>query len=497
MSAQQPNHPISTNYATHLGRVLVAALVASLFEHAEKACAHARDFAKQKWKSKVFRFLLLVIVLVAAAKLGYTQQPSVDIMGMGIGDGQTNGVSGGGVEYGVREVKMDASQLVGMITSEIDGAVKRLSTNPALGSFGKYILNFGLFIGMLWASIKSLASGKGMGEMFAEWVPLFVAYGVVTAIVEVGGKEDIVRFMDMVAKAVAGGKDMSNIQGATSSMMLTIFDTIVKIIKMPMASGAGALDMWAWVTLLPSILWVVLAKALSAFLILAAGVAVLGTAILSIVSVKLVLALAPIMVSFLIFKPLAWLFDSWLKFLLGACMMKVVGAFMMTLVESMLKVMPTVAAMAQADAVNTTGLNAFAMDFLLYAFLIVISLLSAMLMAQVPGLSAGLISGGAGSAGFGGLKGVTNSQTGKMAGAAGGALGRGTAEAGRRMPMVGSNARAAKQGRSDAVNKTPMAAGRYEAASTHRAYVEAYSRNNKPAPPSGPPGGGGGRTPPS
>jgi hypothetical protein len=135
---------------------------------------------------------------------------------------------------------------------------------------------------------------------------------------------------------------------------------------------------------------------------------------MSFISLKLVLFLAPVMVPFVMFKPMAWLFDSWLKFLLGACMMKIVLAFMLRAAEAILGAMALVQTQMAAAAANAAPGEAMIADLFVHSMMMIFALLSTLLLLQVPSIATGLISGGAGSTGFSGIKGLTQSPSGRI-----------------------------------------------------------------------------------
>jgi type IV secretory pathway VirB6-like protein len=141
----------------------------------------------------------------------------------------------------------------------------------------------------------------------------------------------------------------------------------------------------------------------------------MATVIMSFISLKLVLFLAPVMVPFIMFKPMTWLFDSWLKFLLGACMMKIVLAFMLLAAQAILGAMALVQAEMAAAAANVDPTAAAVADLFVHAMMMIFALLSTLLLMQVPAIATGLLSGGAGGTGFGGIKGLTQSPSARTA----------------------------------------------------------------------------------
>lgn len=99
-------------------------------------------------------------------------------------------------------------------------------------------------------------------------------------------------------------------------------------------------------------------------------------------------------------------------------MTKVVGAFFLTFTDKLLVGMVSLAekVVVNPDADFTTVMTG---TFVLYAGLILIAMLCAYMMMQVPGIATGLLAGSAGGAGFRGMRALTagtGSQLGKGAG---------------------------------------------------------------------------------
>jgi len=136
------------------------------------------------------------------------------------------------------------------------------------------------------------------------------------------------------------------------------------------------------------------------------------------ISIQLVLALAPVMVPFLMFKPMTWMFDSWLRFLLGACMLKIVLAFLLNVAAGLLTAMSSLALAHYNEAKNAAPMETLQTDIVLLGLMIVFALLAGLLVHQAPSIATGLLSGSAGGVGFSGIKGVTQSASGRI-GAAG------------------------------------------------------------------------------
>lgn len=374
-----------------------------------------------------------------------------------------------------------SEKLANDIATAFDKTVEGLTKNADIKSAGARLAGIAVLVMMVWGAMKCLLGGKGIGEVIGEWVPVLIAFAVVTAILDQGVGEQIVSFMNSVASSISGGIQVDSAKSLVPSVIKKVFGSVTQIAEMPLTTDTG----WGGAALAAMLLAGVL-KLATIVVVLLAGCVYLAIALMSMVSVALVLALAPLLVPFLIFTPLSWLFDGWLRFLLGACMMKIVGAFMLNLTSAILTQMTVVAKLAAADSTGS-GLSQMASDPLLYGCLLFLAVLSALLMAQVPAIATGLLQGSAAGAGFKGLAGVTQSAGGRATAAAAGLVGSGAVSGYQR--TVGA-AMAAQQGKYDAMNGISPKAMKYQNAHQHRAYVMAHGREankDKPAPPPPPP----------
>ena len=149
-----------------------------------------------------------------------------------------------------------------------------------------------------------------------------------------------------------------------------------------------------------------LAKLIAAILVTIAVGIYVANIVLAHGSIMLATALAPLMIPFILAPATSFIFDGWLRFTLGAAMIKVVGAFMIgftdKLMVGMSKLSEKVALKGTEDFTTMSVTN-----LLVYCGLILLAGLSAYFMMQVPSLASGLLSGGSGG-GFKGMKALTS-----------------------------------------------------------------------------------------
>lgn len=372
----------------------------------------------------------------------------------------------------VNSLPFTGPQLANQIGNSVDTALKKLADPNTLGGYKDALVYFGLALGMIWSSVRIMASSKGLGELFAEWVPLFVAFGVIYVLLDKEGAQSIISTMDGIAGKIAN-QDVSSAAKILSSTMEKTFKSINSIIEMPQATKSqgwlDALTVGAMQTVV-----VFMLKAATIFIITIAACVYLAMALMAMISVALVMGLAPVMVPFLIFKPLAWIFESWLKFLLGACMIKLVGAFMLSLTSGMLDQMTILASSVASQSSSATA-ETFMTDLLIYAVIILISVLAALLMSQTTSIATGLLQGSAGGAGFSGLKAASQNMGARAATGGGSAAGAGVKAGGTQ--TIGRSI-AARKGASDATSGISASAQRYSSSAMNRAYQVSHQKNS-------------------
>lgn len=305
------------------------------------------------------------------------------------------------------------NRMVNDISTAVNSKLTDLRNNTGLNATGKYLTAFFLVALMIWTLLKTMASGRGLTDIFSEWTPIFVAFGVVTLFLDKSVGDLIVTTMDSIGSIITGGS-LATLPQALDAGMQPIFKAITAVIDQPRVesgSGSGTPTLLGMLTSmsasLGSMIYSIIAKLLTAFLLLAAGIVMAAHIIMGFISVQLALAFAPIMVPFLMFKPLAWLFEGWLRFLLGACMLKLVVAFLLQLTAGLLAPMSGLAQLHYTESFMLTPIEALHADVLLFGTMVTFALLATLLLAQAPSLATGILGGTAGGAGFGGLRAMT------------------------------------------------------------------------------------------
>ncbi len=381
----------------------------------------------------------------------------------------------------------DALDVFRMIAEGIDTKLNSLSDSTALLGARDIILGVGLAIGLFWTGLKTMVAGKGIGELLGEWIPILITAGVVTAFTVPGpgsAGEQISKTLDKIAGAItkaAGGTsvDTSSVKNVTESAVATTFNTITSIAEIPRNNEASGLNIAGMLKNVPIAIFAGLMKIIASLIIVVAMCIYLATAVMAMMSIKLVIALAPVMVPFLIFKPTAWLFDSWLRYLLGAGMLKLVGAFMLSMTGGLMDSINIIAHRVQQEAAAGT-VDSYSGDIVLFSSLFLVAILCSLLMAQVPSIASGLLAGSAGGAGFSSMRGVTQTIGARAGQGAAGAAGSAAAHGGRwAYDKAYGEKRAARKGAEHAVEGFSNSGKHFGSQRTQNAYIRANAQERE------------------
>lgn len=342
-------------------------------------------------------------------------------------------------------INTSADSVIQFLGSTVADASNGLKNNKALKNLGQTIAVFLLLMLLTWEAFKAMASGGGLGEMISEWIPVLISFALVQVFLSEGFGQQLVEFIDGIGSSLSGAV-MKDPASAIFSTMRPMFDAIYSLLNMQSVTGAKA-DASSPIAFISNFgenmaaaLMFILTlgvKIAVAFLIVIAGVVMLAHILMAFFSKYLALAIGFVMIPFLMWRTMSWVFDSWLKFLIGACMLQLVASLLMTFVQVILQQLTASSAVLAQQASKLTIAEAMLMDYMQLSFLALFALLSTLIMAQAPAIANGLLSGG-GSHGFGGLRGLLGGTGMRSGGAAragansaGGSVVSGIAGAGR------------------------------------------------------------------
>lgn len=252
-----------------------------------------------------------------------------------------------------------------------------------------------LVIVISWDGIISMVAGSGINELLSKLIKHAITAGMVMAILSGVLVDPINKSFDAMAEKIGGGK--TSIGGAVSSIQktaITIWDGKPKEASPTNEQilSQGFVAAW-WNSMtgggLTQMALEFFMTALIVFAILVAGAIFIAQFLITQILLKLALIIMPVMVPWMIFSKTEFLFDGWLRFCLTAGMQKVVGAFFFSMTLALLEGAATIAAAAQSPA-GALGT---------YTLVLILCVVVAFLMVQIPQIAAGLISGHGGQGG--------------------------------------------------------------------------------------------------
>lgn len=285
------------------------------------------------------------------------------------------------------------------VANAIETGLRGISASGGGGvlEIGRSLFGFFIVANLVWMLLKSYVSGTGFFNGFiADLVPFAVMCGVVALFLDRDIAAVLEASMNVLASAILT-EPVASVSSMIAQAGQQAFSAVANVWNVEMALRVS----WnpaTWVAAIPAVLYALVGTAGTVFLILIALAIYIANLVMSQVSIIIAMIFAPFFVPFLIFKPAAWLFEGWLRFFLGAAMMKIVGLLMLKITSSMMNSLVDLS--RQAAAAKPGVLDALSIDIVMYSAMVLLAGIAAMLMAQVPSLATGLLSGSAGGAGF-------------------------------------------------------------------------------------------------
>ena len=277
-----------------------------------------------------------------------------------------------------------------------------ISGSPFMAQ-GQKLLQMLLLILISWKGIKLALDVSGYSQVVAEIVNIVLLWGIasffLTATVQKQFADGFNDLAKTAASATGSTVDMSNPESAISNALGRMMHSAMLLYEgtppeKPAAANAstwGKFTGWLkdkWSDLTSGQIFAGMAAAVFRIFI---AVAVLITAliyvaqlIISQILVNIGLILAPLFVPWLMWESTAFIFHSWVKFMIVAGVQKIVGALLFGLTASMIAKVTTLASADNADP---------SQNFYYYAAAFLVVAIMALLMMQVTTIANGLVSG--------------------------------------------------------------------------------------------------------
>lgn len=292
-------------------------------------------------------------------------------------------------------------QILGDLLNKFNGLVT--AKPQPFEQVGTRLLQMLLLILIAWKGIRIALDTGSFSAAIAELVNIAIVWGIASFFMSSKMQQQFVAGFDqlavMAASATGSMLDVASPAAAIADALGRLMDAAMKLyMGTPPDAPAGAdPGMWAEATswLQKSIdsiasgdilfsLANLFFRVFLAILVLITGLIYAVTVIWTQVMVNVALVVAPIFVPWLLWEASAFLFHSWLKFLIVCGVQKVVGALMFGLTASMIDNVTTLATKANATPVE---------NFYYYAATFLLVAIMALMMAGITTLANGLVSG--------------------------------------------------------------------------------------------------------
>lgn len=293
-----------------------------------------------------------------------------------------------------------------------------LGRNP-LKNAGERLLSLLLVILISWKGIRVLLDSGSFSMAVAELVNVIVLVGVAKLFMRPDIHTQLVSGFDQVAMMAAQGTGaMLDVASPTAALT----DSLGRLLNVAVSlffgypegqdtTGVLSYLMQGISSLISLDLFATLANVLfrivMAILVVIVAFIYMISVVWSQISINIALVVAPIFVPWLLWDSMAFLFHSWLKFVIVCGVQKIVGALMFGITAHMIESVAKVASLANAEPLE---------NFHYYAATLLLVAIMAHMMAQVYPIANGLVSGMP-SAGFkAAMNGMLNSSGARASG---------------------------------------------------------------------------------
>lgn len=295
------------------------------------------------------------------------------------------------------------SDAIGQILGDLLNNFTGLVAKQPFAQVGTRLLQMLLLILIAWKGMRIALDTGSFSMAIAELVNIAIIWGIAAFFMNPAIQQQFVAGFDqlamMAASATGSMLDVASPAAAITDALGRLMDAAMKLFMgTPTSPPAGAdAGVWATATAWLSESFSSLAsgdilfslanlffRVFLAILVLITGLIYAVTVIWTQVMVNVALVVAPFFVPWLLWDATAFLFNSWLKFLIVCGVQKVVGALMFGLTASMIDNVTTLATKANATPVE---------NFYYYAATFLLVAIMALMMAGITTLANGLVSG--------------------------------------------------------------------------------------------------------
>lgn len=288
-----------------------------------------------------------------------------------------------------------------VISSVLSDTSKLISGSPFM-SQGQKLLQMLLLILISWKGIKLALDVSSFNEVIADIVNVILLWGIASFFLTATVQKEFSDGFDQLAKTAASATgssiDMSKPETAIANSLGRMMNAALLLYEgTPPEKPSTATSYWdkltewmrmTWNELSSGQIFAELAAAIFRILIaiamLLSALIYVGQLIFSQILVNIGLILAPLFVPWIMWEGTAFIFHSWVKFMIVAGVQKIVGALMFGLTASLITHVTSLASSVNADP---------SQNFYLYAAAFLVVAIMALMMMQISTIANGLVSG--------------------------------------------------------------------------------------------------------
>lgn len=294
-----------------------------------------------------------------------------------------------------------------VIDSLVKGPLNMVSSAP-FAAAGTKLLSMLLLILISWKGMRLLLDVSSFNQVVAEIVNIVILWGIASFFLTSSVQTEIADGFDKLAQTAAqsagssvgaSAADVSSTQAMITSALVSGLTAAYQLYQGTPAEKPTSVSDSTWdkvagwfkekVNDLVTFQWLaaianVIFRIFIAIMIMAAVVLYCGQLLISQVLVNIGLVVAPLLIPWIMWEASAFLFHSWLKFMIVAGLQKVVGALLFGMTTGFITDLT-----ALTSSVNTDSST----NFYYYAAAFVLMFILGQLMMQISTIANGLVTG--------------------------------------------------------------------------------------------------------
>ena len=294
-----------------------------------------------------------------------------------------------------------------VVESLINGPLNMVSSAP-FAAAGAKLLSMLLLILISWKGIRLVIDTSSINQVVAEIVNIVILWGIASFFLLSSVQTQIAEGFDQLAQTAAqsagsavGGAsaDVSSTQSMITGALVSGLTAAYQLYQGTPAEKPSSVSDSTWdkvsgwfkdkVNDLVTFQWLaavanLIFRVFIAIMIMAAVVLYCGQLLISQVLVNVGLIMAPLLIPWIMWEASAFLFHSWIKFMIVAGIQKIVGALLFGMTTSFISELTSL-----TSSVNTDSST----NFYYYAAAFVLMFILGQLMMQISSIANGLVTG--------------------------------------------------------------------------------------------------------